>query len=169
MVASIGAFGFGLSQVLFLYIVLKTHPLRARRRRPSRGKAPKAGMDAAFAGALPHLRDAAADQLTGRPWQAMTTPFMSPDAARADRDRAANRRTALTLVSIAVVFFAGIIASQYVGGTTIGIAVLGFGIIGFLRGRHPARTQIGAPSRPWSSTQRTIGSAPTGACSRGSP
>ena len=39
MVASIGAFGFGLSQLMFLYAVIKMHPRRARRRRPSRGTA----------------------------------------------------------------------------------------------------------------------------------
>ena len=40
MIASIGAFGFGLSQLLFLYVVLKCIRSGGARRRRSRGKAP---------------------------------------------------------------------------------------------------------------------------------
>ena len=41
MIASIGAFGFGLTQLLFLYTVIKVHP-RGRKRLPRRfGMAPR--------------------------------------------------------------------------------------------------------------------------------
>ena len=64
MVASIGAFGFGLSQLLFLYVVMKCI-------RGDGAKAPAkpwegaddARVDAAVAGAVPHVRDAAGRQV----------------------------------------------------------------------------------------------------------
>ena len=64
MVASIGAFGFGLSQLIFLYAVLKAHPQRASRAGEALGGRGHAGVDAALAGALPHIRNPAACRLS---------------------------------------------------------------------------------------------------------
>jgi hypothetical protein len=65
MLATIGAFGFGLSQLIFLAAGDQVH---SRRRTEGRGE-PVAGsewpgVDAAFAGAFPYLRDAAGHQVT---------------------------------------------------------------------------------------------------------
>ena len=60
MISSIGAFGFGLSQLLFLYIVLKC--IRSGEKAPAEavGRRGFAGVDAsADAGAVSHFRDAA--------------------------------------------------------------------------------------------------------------
>ena len=70
MVASIGAFGFGLSQLLFLYVVLKC--VDAQRREGAGqavGRRRHARVDAAVAGAVSHVRNAAGsdqDGTTGR-------------------------------------------------------------------------------------------------------
>ena len=60
MIGSIGAFGFGLSQLLFLYVVLKCirggGPKAAAN---SVGRATTARVDVAVAGAVPHVRNAA--------------------------------------------------------------------------------------------------------------
>ena len=64
MIASIGAFGFGLSQLLFLYTVIKCirggQPASAQ----SMGRRQGIGVDAAVAGAPPHVRDAAGGRLS---------------------------------------------------------------------------------------------------------
>ena len=66
MVSSIGAFGFGLSQLLFVYA---DRAVRARRRESDRaacgttqGARPR--VDGAFAGAVPHVRRSAAGQVS---------------------------------------------------------------------------------------------------------
>ena len=66
MISSIGAFGFGLSQLLFLYIVLKA--IRSGEKAPDK---PWEGADAlewttAVAGAVPHVRDAAGAEVAAR-------------------------------------------------------------------------------------------------------
>ena len=66
-ISSIGAFGFGLSQLLFLYIVVKCHPQRRARAAEAVGRRRLARVDApADAGALPHLRDAAGAEVSER-------------------------------------------------------------------------------------------------------
>ena len=55
-----------------------------------------------------------------------------PDADRAARLRAANRRVALTLASLAIVFFVGIIASRFIGGPATGIGVVGVAMLLYL-------------------------------------
>src|ERR1700680_312623 len=108
------------------------------------GRSRQAGVDAAVAGALSPLRDAA-----GRPigtsrfglpvtWTRKMQPAKnmantrSDPASDPDSRRAASRRTALVLSSIAVAFFAGFILAQYSRAPGVGIAVLGFAILGFL-------------------------------------
>ena len=64
-ISSIGAFGIGLAQLLFLYIVLKTHPQRRARAAEAVGRRRFARVDApADAGAVPHVRDAAGHQVS---------------------------------------------------------------------------------------------------------
>ena len=46
MISSIGAFGFGLSQLLFLYIVLKMHPQRRAGAAEAVGRRRRARVDA---------------------------------------------------------------------------------------------------------------------------
>jgi cytochrome c oxidase subunit 1 len=56
MIASIGAFGFGLMQVyFFLFVVCR--PCAAARRPQKPWEGPKAWSGSAVAGALPHLRE----------------------------------------------------------------------------------------------------------------
>ena len=136
MIASIGAFWFGASQLLFLYC---DGPMRARQGRkgpgPAVGRREHARVDAALARALPHVRDAAGRQVTASP--TMATPARTPDGPAPDADpaarlRASNRRTALTLASIAAVFFVGIIASKLMGDPRTGIGVLGGAVLLYL-------------------------------------
>ena len=63
MIASIGAFGFGLTQLLFLYIVHQVHSRRREGTGASLGRRQGAGVDAAVAAAVPHLRDAAGGRM----------------------------------------------------------------------------------------------------------
>ena len=70
-ISTVGAFIFGFSQLLFLYIVVSTHPLR-RARRPEK---PWEGADSLewthlpSAGAVPHVRDGPGRQVSrGSPW-----------------------------------------------------------------------------------------------------
>jgi hypothetical protein len=55
-----------------------------------------------------------------------------PQAAPADRLRAANRRTAFVLAAIAALFFVGIIGSKFIGGQTTGIGVVGAAVLLYL-------------------------------------
>ncbi len=59
MVSSIGAFGFGLSQLMFAYIVFSMHPRRREGDRQGLGQRPAAwpGMDAELAAAVSQLRN----------------------------------------------------------------------------------------------------------------
>ena len=66
-------------------------------------------MDAAFAGAVPHLRNAA-----GRQVNAGST--VTKVHAMGGPDRRKNLRTALVLVSIALVFFIGVIVNRMLLG-----------------------------------------------------
>ena len=60
MISSIGAFGFGLSQLLFLYIVVKTITQRREGAAEAVGRRRQPGVDrAAHAGSVSQLRDAA--------------------------------------------------------------------------------------------------------------
>jgi cytochrome c oxidase subunit 1 len=55
MIASIGAFGFGLSQVFFLFGVSPDHPRRQEGGSQAMGRRGRPGVDRAVAGAVPHL------------------------------------------------------------------------------------------------------------------
>ena len=54
MISSIGAFGFGLSQLLFLYVVVKCIRGGAKATDKVVGRRGRAGVDAALAAAVPH-------------------------------------------------------------------------------------------------------------------
>src|ERR1700681_1086301 len=120
------------------------HPQRTARAGETVGRSRHAGGDAAVAGALSHLRDAAARPLGAGHFGFSVTSTRKMQRAKnmantrsdpvsdPDSRRAASRRTALVLSSIAVAFFAGVILAQYSGAPGVGIAVLGFAILGFL-------------------------------------
>ena len=57
MVSSLGAFGFGLSQLLFPYIIWQLREGRRARHRPRLGRRAWPGVGAAVAGAVPQLGD----------------------------------------------------------------------------------------------------------------
>ncbi len=54
MLSTVGAFGFGLSQLLFLYVVVKCIQRRRESGRQGVGRRGRSGVDGAFAGAVPH-------------------------------------------------------------------------------------------------------------------
>ena len=126
MIASIGAFGFGLSQVYFLFFV--DHADDARQGRAGAaaavGRRRGARVGRAVAGAVPHLRDAAAaeqrrHQDRRRPGAAAPRRVgrhRRPGLSDARHDARAARRptcaSALILASIALVFFIGFIAKS---------------------------------------------------------
>ena len=96
-------------------------PVRPRQGREGAGAAVgrrrHARMDAAVAGAVPHVRDAAGRQVTpARRADARCTRQRSAASDAGRRLRASNRRTALVLAAIAVMFFVGIIGSKFMGG-----------------------------------------------------
>ena len=98
MVATLGAFGFGLTQLLFLYAVIKCISGGPKAAANPWDAAPAGSSGRAVAGAVPHVRDAAGRQVG---WHAMdprpTRPAKLPDGA----DPA----------SVALVFFIGVIAT----------------------------------------------------------
>ena len=68
LIASVGAFGFGFSQLLFLWVVIKCALGTARRPRPSPGTAPTT-LEWTLPSPAPYhtLRDAAGRQVTPTP------------------------------------------------------------------------------------------------------
>ena len=126
MIASIGAFGFGLSQVYFFFFVVAADDARQGRAGAAaavgRRRGPRVG--SAVAGAVPHLRDAAACSTPRAPRSSASIrraacphagrhavpPERCGDDVRAQKK--ANLRLALVLASIALVFFLGFIAKS---------------------------------------------------------
>jgi hypothetical protein len=64
-------------------------------------------MDAAVAGAVPHVREAAGDQLMGE----SSAMHRRTDTAD-ERTRRANRRLGFILLTVALVFFVGVFVSR---------------------------------------------------------
>ena len=99
MISSIGAFGFGLSQLIFLYVVVKCTSAAARRRRtkPWEG-ADRLEWTSAVAAALPQLRDPAGGAVTAtQPWSGTLRRQTLEDRARAGVDRRDRSSSAIVL------------------------------------------------------------------------
>ena len=121
MVASIGAFGFGLSQLIFLYAVIKVHPAAARRRRRSPGTVPTS-LEWTLPSPAPYhtFETPPVVQLTARARHADHFLRPSPDdtARLRKRQPAYGRDPAVRLRSCSS---SASSLAQFIGGTTTGI------------------------------------------------
>ena len=93
MISSLGAFGFGLSQLLFPYIIWKCVTSGERAARRVVGRRARPGVGAALAAAVSHVGNAAVRR--GHRARARSTKWMSDDMerpARAERRRAHGTR-----------------------------------------------------------------------------
>ena len=134
MIATIGAFGFGLSQLIFVVRGDQVHPRRWRQGAGQAvGRRRHAGVDAAVAGAVPHVRDAAGSCLRREPEHGCGS--LPPKPVDAARLRSANLRTALAVDGHRGLFFVGVIAAQFVGNTATGMSVVGAAVLCFWRSR----------------------------------
>ena len=133
MVASIGAFGFGLSQLIFVYALIKCIRGDGARRRPSRGKAPtrSSGRCRRRRRTTRSRRRRSSSKAKRRDGRPTSRPRPASRAADA-RLRSANVRTALVLASIALVFFVGIVFAKFIGDASTGMTVLGAAVLLFL-------------------------------------
>ena len=99
MIASVGAFWFGASQLLFLYSMVQcARGKGAEGAGQAMGRRRHARVDGAVAGAVPHVRDPAGGQVTAAPTQpgraAMDAdPVPTADGAARLRARTAGRRS----------------------------------------------------------------------------
>ena len=132
MVSTIGAFGFGLSQLIFLTAVVKC--IRGGAPAPAKavGRGYVARVDAPFAGAVSLVRHAAGRQIGSRSSDIDAIPQSTPaamatESTRRDSERlkTANRRTGLVLLAIVLVFFVGIILSRFIESPAVSIGVVG--------------------------------------------
>ena len=115
MIASVGAFGFGFSQLFFLVAVIEVHPWRYRQ---GAGQNPWEGADTLEWTHLPSpppyhsFEDSAGGEVrtaNAHRWG----DHERYERTRLSAQRAANRRTALVLASIALAFFLGIVAKYW--------------------------------------------------------
>ena len=133
MLASIGAFGFGASQLLFVYAVMKCVRGKARRRRPSRGKAPTRSNGRCRRRRRITRSRRRRSSSRHRPRAACGESGDSISNEPSDvATRAATSGRRSCSRAIAVVFFVGVIVAHAFGGPSTGMTVLGAAVLLFL-------------------------------------